>query len=312
MQGQALIYHRYGSPSESLTLYSQQYLPPLMNHVRVQMHYSPVNPSDLIPISGAYRHRISLPTIAGYEGMGKVVIPAGSLQAGQRVLPLRGEGTWQSLVDAPSQWVIPVPDDIDDSTAARAYINPLAALLMIQRWSPVGKNILVTGGGSSCSQLLIRWSAACGARHISAVYRSPSHRAGLIQAGVEAISCYHTDKIRQRLQTTDIIFDSVGGELARLMLSHASPEAAFISYGLLSGVPFYPVPEGPVVQRFHIRDALQRMTAEEWHLQFRRIWEYLRVTPQSPVREYRLAQWQEALDWYLHTGREAKPVLSFR
>jgi NADPH:quinone reductase-like Zn-dependent oxidoreductase len=41
---------------------------------------------------------------------------------GQRVLPLRGEGTWQSHLDI-ANWLVPVPDEIDDRLAARAYIN---------------------------------------------------------------------------------------------------------------------------------------------------------------------------------------------
>ena len=32
----------------------------------------PINPSDLIPITGAYAHRIPLPNIPGYEGVGIV------------------------------------------------------------------------------------------------------------------------------------------------------------------------------------------------------------------------------------------------
>jgi NADPH:quinone reductase-like Zn-dependent oxidoreductase len=39
--------------------------------LRVRMHYSPVNASDLIPITGAYRHRTPLPAVAGYEGLAK-------------------------------------------------------------------------------------------------------------------------------------------------------------------------------------------------------------------------------------------------
>lgn len=33
---------------------------------------SPSNPSDLMPIRGSYSHRISLPSIPGYEGVGVV------------------------------------------------------------------------------------------------------------------------------------------------------------------------------------------------------------------------------------------------
>jgi hypothetical protein len=35
-----------------------------------------------------------------------------------------------SQFDCPAAFTVPVPDDISDTLAARAYINPLAALLM--------------------------------------------------------------------------------------------------------------------------------------------------------------------------------------
>ncbi len=106
------------------------------------MRFAPVNPSDLIPVTGAYRHRTRLPAVAGYEGLGEVVAaPYGSrLAAGQRVLPLRGGGTWQRFIDLDETWLVPVPPAVDDLLAARGYINPLTAMLMLKRWPVAGKN----------------------------------------------------------------------------------------------------------------------------------------------------------------------------
>src|SRR5699024_12403449 len=99
----------------------------------VRMIARPVNPSDLIPIRGAYAHRIALPHIPGYEGVG-VVEKVGSAVSqslvGQRGLPLRGEGTWQEYVQSPVKYAVPVPDSIDDFTAAQMYINPLTAWII--------------------------------------------------------------------------------------------------------------------------------------------------------------------------------------
>ncbi|GHK52055.1 hypothetical protein KPZU09_17910 [Klebsiella pneumoniae] len=95
MFNDAIVYDRYGPPSAVLTLKRLPLAPLAGGRVRVRMRYAPVNPSDLIPVTGAYRHRTRLPAVAGYEGLGEVVAaPYGSrLCAGQRVLPLRGGGT---------------------------------------------------------------------------------------------------------------------------------------------------------------------------------------------------------------------------
>lgn len=99
MFNDAIVYDRYGPPSAVLTLKRLPLAPLAGGRVRVRMRYAPVNPSDLIPVTGAYRHRTRLPAVAGYEGLGEVVAaPYGSrLAAGQRVLPLRGGGTGSGL-----------------------------------------------------------------------------------------------------------------------------------------------------------------------------------------------------------------------
>ncbi|MGJ0223596.1 alcohol dehydrogenase catalytic domain-containing protein, partial [Streptococcus pyogenes] len=69
---QAVFYRSFGCPSQVLRL-EQEELPPLERDYRVEMLIAPVNPSDLIPVRGAYAHRVRPPRVAGYEGVGRVV-----------------------------------------------------------------------------------------------------------------------------------------------------------------------------------------------------------------------------------------------
>lgn len=143
----ALRYHRFGAPEDCLSLESAPLGLRSENALRVEMRLAPVNPSDLIPITGAYRHRVQPPQVAGYEGIGHVIEAPAAYQhlIGQRVLPLRGGGTWQTHIDADPALAIPVPDDIPDALAARAYINPLAAYLMLKSWPVKDRHVLLTG-----------------------------------------------------------------------------------------------------------------------------------------------------------------------
>src|SRR5690606_8331013 len=153
MRNLALWYRRFGEPESVLQAETTPLSPRQPGEIRVQMLFSPVNASDLIPITGAYRHRTPLPAIAGYEGVG-VVIDGPPDWTGKRVLPLRGQGTWQQVVDCTSDLAVPVPDFIDSVLAARAYINPLAAQLMLKHSPPKGKRVLLTAAGSDCALLL--------------------------------------------------------------------------------------------------------------------------------------------------------------
>lgn len=134
MDNSALWFRQFGEPEQVLTLEKTR-LPPLCpGTLRVRMLYAPINPSDLIPITGAYSHRVFPPRVAGYEGVGIVEQAHEPEWLGKRILPLRGDGTWQRWVDCSPRWAVPVPDTISSELAARGYINPLAAWLMLTRW----------------------------------------------------------------------------------------------------------------------------------------------------------------------------------
>jgi len=99
MHRHALTYRTFGNPLETLNMEAAEVPELSANKLRVSMLCAPVNPSDLIPIHGAYSHRIALPAVAGYEGVGRVMEAPQAYASliGKRVLPLRGEGTWQTL-----------------------------------------------------------------------------------------------------------------------------------------------------------------------------------------------------------------------
>lgn len=159
--------------------------------------FFPVNASDLIPITGAYRHRTPLPAIAGYEGVGIVTETPAAYPAllGKRVLPLRGQGTWQRYVDCPAAYAVPVPDDVDSLLAARAYINPLAAQMMLDRYPPVGKTVLLTAAGSDCAVLLGQWARQAGAEAVYGIHRSPVHAQRLAEMGIVPIAQHDTTAV---------------------------------------------------------------------------------------------------------------------
>ncbi|WP_165249723.1 zinc-dependent alcohol dehydrogenase family protein [Paludisphaera soli] len=307
---QALWYRRFGPPAEALALEASD-IPPLdPGRVRVQMTAAPINPSDLIPITGAYRHRVVPPRVAGHEGCGVVVESADPRLLGRRVLPLRGEGTWQSFVQADPEWTIPVPDEIPDDLAARAYINPLAALLMLEAWPPAGRRVLLTAAGSTCARLLGAWALESGAREVLAVHRSPAHAESLAALGLTPIR-EDDPKLAAAASIADLAFDAVGGRLAARLLAEMPRRGDLVSYGLLSGEPFLPTPAGPTVHRFHLRDRLEGVSADAWRGWFESLWPRLRTATIPSVRPFPIEYWREALASFDESGRSSKPIFRF-
>lgn len=313
-QNIALRYSAFGDPRQVLSLESHPLAAAAPDSVRVRMHLAPVNPSDLIPVTGAYSHLITPPMTAGYEGVGTVVSAPSAYQhlLGRRVLPLRGPGTWQHYVDCDPALAVPVPDDIPDTLAARAYINPLSAYHMLRLWPVAGKRVLLSGAGSFIAALLAQWALADGAAQVTGLYRSPQRRAWLETLGVHPVAETEATAIRDAAKQADITFDALGGAIGSAVLGAMHPGSTFVSYGLLSGQPILPPPGiSAAYRRFHLRDVLGDLTAAEWQNGFGHLWPKLRSAQLPQTDIFPVTQWQDALDAFTIPGRAHKPLLAF-
>ena len=203
MGAKCIKFYEFGSPKDVLKIEYKGIEPPKDNEVLVRMLARPINPSDLIPIRGSYSHRISLPNTPGYEGVG-IVEDVGPLVShhliGKRVLPLRGEGTWQEIVKTSAEFTVPLPDAIDDFTASQMYINPITAWVVCTEVLKLRPDdvLLVNACGSSIGHIFAvlesyskDFTLCCGSRP------SPSNpaRAARYRA-TEARICAHAARRR--------------------------------------------------------------------------------------------------------------------
>lgn len=313
MRRHALTYRSFGNPLEKLKMETAAVPLRGENMLRVRMLCAPVNPSDLIPISGAYSHRITLPAVAGYEGMGRVIEAPRQYASliGKRVLPLRGEGTWQTILDCDAALAIPVPDTISDAVAARAYINPLAALTMLEAWPVEGKRVLLSGAGSNCADYLGVWAYQHGAREVVGIYRSESRVARLEQLGIKPVSIQDAPQISYVARESDIVFDALGGPIAAKILQLMAPGTSFIAYGLLTGQTIQ-LDSKPCAhyKRFHLRDSLARMSSETWHHKLLSIWKLLGQTGMPNYQVFPSQEWRQAIEMALCPSSQ-KVLLDF-
>jgi NADPH:quinone reductase-like Zn-dependent oxidoreductase len=307
----ALGYRQFGDPLSVLALETTALVPCTADLLRVEMQFAPINASDLIPITGAYRHRVQPPLIAGYEGVGTVIDapPRYRHLLGQRMLPLRSAGTWQRYIDCDPKLAISVPPDIPSTLAARAYINPLAALLMLQQWSPAGKRVLITAGGSACALLLAQWARHMGASTINVVHRAPQHAARLQALGLVSLPETQREEIAAVAQQSDVVFDAVGGEIGQLIWQALPTQAQFVAYGVLSGKPVQVNATCPALHWFHVRHTLDELPHQDWQQLFCEIWPLLRASECGEVEIFPLVQWQDAIQCYHQSGRNRKPLL---
>ncbi|MDR4887531.1 zinc-dependent alcohol dehydrogenase family protein [Fredinandcohnia sp. QZ13] len=282
MDAKIIKFYEFGSPRDVLRVEYKTIEPPKDNEVLVRMLTRPINPSDLIPIRGSYAHRISLPNIPGYEGVG-IVEEVGPLVSksliGKRVLPLRGEGTWQEFVKTSAEYVICIPDTIDDFTAAQMYINPITAWVVCTEVLKLKPDdvLLVNACGSAIGHIFAQLSKILGFRLI-AVTRNNKYTEDLLHLGAS----YVIDTSKSPLHKTvmeltngkgaDAAIDSVGGSSGNDLAFSVRPNGNFITIGLLSGIQ---VNWAAIVNKakvnaniFHLRNWNNNVSVEKWQETF--------------------------------------------
>ncbi|RPD94621.1 alcohol dehydrogenase [Candidatus Pantoea deserta] len=313
MSNKALVYRRFGAPESVLYIEEGTKAKLAEGMIRVKMLCAPVNASDLIPMTGAYQHRIALPQVAGYEGTGVVTDAPSAYRylLSRQVLALRGEGTWQNYVDVPAALAIIVPENTEATLAARAYINPLAAKLMISHLTPAGKHVLLTAAGSDCAMLLGQWAIRAGALSVTGIHRSPAHSSRLAQCGITPVQETDHDAVRHYAARAEVVYDATGGTLAENILEEMPVTGLFISYGLLSGQPFRAKNSLPRIHWFHVRHYLSQLGIDGWQQMFREIWRQLSETETSEASVFDFENWENAIKHYHLAGRLNKPVIQF-
>src|SRR5829696_150550 len=129
----AVVFERFGEPSEVLRVREVPLPEPGPGEVRVRMIASPVNPSDLLVARGRYGVLPTLPATPGFEGVGIVEKAGpgllGRLVVGKRVTVINSNGgNWAEYAVIPARQARPVASDIADDQVASFLVNPATVL----------------------------------------------------------------------------------------------------------------------------------------------------------------------------------------
>lgn len=237
----------YGRPDDVIRLASLPCPALEPGMVEITVERAAINPSDLIPVTGAYSNRTVLPFVPGFEGVGtisRVGADVTGLKPGDRVLPLGASGLWQATLQRPAEWCFAVPDDLSIEQAATAYVNPMTTLRLIAALKDhfggssglAGRRIGVTAAGSAIGRMLLKRLSAEGT-HVTAIVRSEATASRL-----PVLSGLQTRVTGQQPIGKDMVFDAmvdaVGGVSGGALLrNNLSAGGVFLQYGALSGIP---------------------------------------------------------------------------
>lgn len=326
---QQVLVRQFGDPQAVCGVVPQvrQELP--ADAVRVHMIARPINPSDLIPITGAYRSRLSPPFVPGFEGVGRVVeigAHVTGFAVGDRVLPLGRNGTWATEVIADPDWCVSVPDLFSDDVAAQLYINPATAWCIMTRDLDLkpGEGVAVNACGSAISRIFLSLAKARGIR-FTALVRGAERREEWKALGAETIIDRDDEDIGAALRSVAAThglkagIDAVGGADGLAMAMSLSAGARFVHYGLLSGQSLpgdlqERVARGVEIRLFWLRNIVHAMDTEDRAALFRDLFTFLQAHPVDlPVEgRYGLSEIAAALVHNARNKRTGKILLTER
>ena len=105
--------------------------------VLVEVLAAPINPSDVLTLTGEYGILPPLPAIGGNEGVGRVAELGPGVKfppVGQTVLLPVSCGTWSSHVVVEAAKLIPLPNEADPKQLSMMTVNPPTAALMLSEF----------------------------------------------------------------------------------------------------------------------------------------------------------------------------------
>lgn len=323
----AIVFDQPGDPRQVLQMREVPLSEPPPGHVLVRMLASPINPSDLIYITGTYGLKPILPATPGFEGVGVVERSdsfLGWLRKGKRVAVINDRtGNWREYTTVPAKQVIPIPADISDEQAACVFVNPATVLAMIEKVLrvPRGAWLLQSAAGSALGRMVIRLGRRAGFRTLNVV-RRPDAVDELKRLGADEVICAEGPAIAEKVMSltngkgVPFALDPVGGETGTAVVSSLAPGGHCLLFGLLSGQPIAVHPRVLLdgckrVEGFLLSDWAKRQNIFTLLALFRRVIRLMRegVLTTDRVVVHPLADFQLAVEQAQAPGKAGKIVL---
>lgn len=214
--------------------------------VLIEVLAAPINPSDVLTLTGDYGMLPPLPAVGGNEGVGRIAAAgpdAGALPIGQTVLLPVGIGTWASHVVAKIATLVPLPNEADPLQLAMLTINPPTASLMLSEFVDLSEGdwVIQNAANSGVGGYLVQLAKSRGLKTVNVVRRE-SAVAALKEIGADVVVVDGDDLAKQVAAATGgakirLGIDAVAGKATGRLSECLAPGGVLVNYGAMSGEP---------------------------------------------------------------------------
>lgn len=223
---------------------------------------APINPSDLLTLTGEYGMLPPLPALGGNEGVGRVAAlgpDTAGLAVGQLVLLPIGSGTWATHLVAEARRLVPLPEGADPQQLAMLTVNPPTASLMLSEFVTLasGDWVIQNVANSGVGGYLVQLARLRGIRTVNLVRRASAVAAVQAQGG--DVVLVDGDDLAARVKAATggaairLGIDAVGGAATDRLASCLAEGGTLVNYGMMSGEPCQVAPRNFVFNDLTLR-----------------------------------------------------------
>ena len=239
----AIVVHETGGP-EVLCWEEVPEAPLGAGQARVRHTAIGVNYVDVYFRTGLYKAP-ALPFVSGQEAAGVVEAVAPGVtevKVGDRVAYAFVAGACTEVRNVPAARLVPLPDDIDDQTAAAIMLKGMSAQYLLLRCGRVkrGDTILFHAAAGGVGLIATQWAKHLGVRVIGTV-STPEKARLAFEHGCEHVINYVKESFVHRVheithgEGVAVAFDSVGKTTFRATLDCIRARGLMVAFGQSSG-----------------------------------------------------------------------------
>lgn len=213
--------------------------------VKVRVGAASINFPDVLVLADNYQISVPTPFVPGSEYAGVVMEVADGVDAvavGDRVVGTGIVGAFAEEIAVDATTVQPVPDGIDEATAAAFGVAHRTAYHVLRSVASVqpGEELIVLGAGGGVGLAAVQLGVLLGAS-VTAVASSEEKLAVAASNGARFTIDHTSGDLRQQLRErlpggADAVIDPVGGDLSEAALRALHWGGRFVTVGYASGV----------------------------------------------------------------------------
>ena len=243
----AVVVHHTGGP-DVLSVEDWPLASPGPGQVAIRQTAIGLNFIDTYQRSGLYP--VQTPFVAGNEGAGVVTAlgeGVSGLKVGDRVAYQGQPGAYADERLALAAKVVPIPDLIDDQTAAAIMLKGLTAFYLLFKTWPLakGETVLWHAAAGGTGLIATQWAKSLGATVIGTA--GSDEKCALAKAhGCDHVINYNSEDFAARTRVltggrgVDVVYDGVGKSTFEKSLDCLRPRGLMVSFGNASGVVSIP------------------------------------------------------------------------